>query len=578
MDVKVIGRSSGRSAVGASAYRSGEKLRSNVVKSAAYGSGSKLRDGEIVHDYTKKKGVVHSEILLPKGAPSEYADRETLWNAVERTEKRKDAQLAREIILALPREFTLEEHIEVMRQYIQENFVSKGMIADFAIHNEGNANLNLPAEGAASGARNQTPEFAATTAANPHAHIMLTMRNVSPDGFGLKNTDWNKKTILLSYREAWTHIINNTLASKGLDMRIDHRTLKEQGIDREPMIHIGHKAAALERLGIRTDRGNYNREITRRNEERILLKEAIYMEIQELRQLRQTLDYILESAENSAKVEVLPTEVITKLKTINRMNETPQNVTASENRPTTPTKAFTEKKVSEKNNIIKTVKQRKILLQQQLTVRNEQQTLEAVRDEHVRERSMLNFFHEVMLEKAKDAKTLHSRAARLKAKGRRWRFLLSRKSKAELDQAIEQAEGDLRIALYYFKDVYKIELKDVFEESNRMKAQIGHLDSEIEKQNVKISELSGELLAIKQDYAKYRFRVKKREQPIGLPEFDLMGRRSTPALMQSLRRQAEDERRRRMEKKRIREARPKKMRVVALDDGPARPRPIGHNR
>jgi hypothetical protein len=242
MNVNIIGRSSGRSATGAAAYRSGEKLRSNAVKSAAYGSGSKLHSGEIVHDYTKKKGVMHSEIILPDNAPPEYADRETLWNVVEISEKRKDAQLAREIIVALPREFDLSEHIEVTREYVKENFVTKGMIADFAIHH--------------------------TRKENPHAHIMLTTRHVTPEGFGSKNREWNSRQNLLDWREDWAAKNNRMFECKGFTERIDHRTLKAQGIDREPTIHMGAAATALERRGIATERGDYNREITRRNLER----------------------------------------------------------------------------------------------------------------------------------------------------------------------------------------------------------------------------------------------------------------------------------------------------------------------
>jgi hypothetical protein len=240
MDTKIIGRSSGRSAVGAAAYRRSAKMQS--VAHAAYHRGKKIHEiGEnITHDYRSKSGVVHSEIMLPDDAPLEFMDSETLWNTVEAKERRKDSQLAREIIVALPREFNLNEQIEVMRDYVKENFVSKGMIADFSIHdNEG----------------------------NPHAHIMLTMRHVSQKGFGLKNTDWNKKEFLLSYRKSWAHIINIKLAQKGLDERIDHRSLKEQGVDRLPYIHMGHEATALERKGIRTRKGDYNREIRRHNEE-----------------------------------------------------------------------------------------------------------------------------------------------------------------------------------------------------------------------------------------------------------------------------------------------------------------------
>jgi hypothetical protein len=134
MDVKIIGRSSGRSATGAAAYRRSAKMQATAH--AAYQRGEKIyeKGDKITHDYRSKGGVIHSEIMLPEGAPPEFMDSETLWNAVEASEKRKDAQLAREIIVALQREFTLEEQVEVLRAYLQENFVKIGMIADFSIH------------------------------------------------------------------------------------------------------------------------------------------------------------------------------------------------------------------------------------------------------------------------------------------------------------------------------------------------------------------------------------------------------------------------------------------------------------
>jgi len=242
LNVQIISRGSGRSAVGASAYRAGEKLRSNAVNSAAYRSGDELHEGEIVHDYTKRNGVMYKEIMLPNGAPPQYKDRETLWNAVEKREKRHDAQLAREINVALPTEFDLEEQKELLREYIKENFVDKGMIADVAIHH--------------------------TRRENPHAHIMLTTRHVTPEGFGNKNREWNSSQILAEWREDWADKTNRMLERKGLEIRIDHRSYKEQGIDREPTIHMGAEATALERRGIRTERGDINREIQRRNAER----------------------------------------------------------------------------------------------------------------------------------------------------------------------------------------------------------------------------------------------------------------------------------------------------------------------
>jgi len=214
------------------------------VDAAAYRSGQDLggEGDEITHDYTRKGGVVHKEILLPEGAPEEYKDRQTLWRAVEARERRRDARLAREIEVALQIEFDLEEQKALLREYIRENFVDKGMIADVSLHNKGDG--------------------------NPHAHIMLTTRHVTPDGFGGKNRDWDKEAELVKWRENWAKINNRKFEEKGLDERIDHRTLKAQGIDREPTIHLGYEAAALEHKGIRTEKGDINREIKRRNEER----------------------------------------------------------------------------------------------------------------------------------------------------------------------------------------------------------------------------------------------------------------------------------------------------------------------
>ena len=218
INVKIIGRSSGRSSVAAAAYRAGEKLHNE-------------HDGT-THNYDKKAGVIHAEIILPENAPSEFQNREILWNAVERIEKRKDSQTAREVEVALPVEFELKEQLEVLRKYVQENFVDKGMCADFAIHDKGDG--------------------------NPHAHIMLTTREVTKEGFGGKNRDWNKLEHLEKWRESWAKVCNERLPE---DKRIDHRTLEAQGIDREPTIHIGVAAHNMEKRGILSDRGNINREI-----------------------------------------------------------------------------------------------------------------------------------------------------------------------------------------------------------------------------------------------------------------------------------------------------------------------------
>ncbi|MDB5674344.1 MAG: conjugal transfer protein TraA, partial [Sphingomonas bacterium] len=149
---------------------------SSAVASAAYRSASRLHDDRLDrnHDFSNKSGVVHSEVMLPDGAPEELSDREKLWNEVEATEKRIDAQLAREVEFAIPREMTKEQGIELAREFVQTEFVDRGMIADLNVH------WDVGADGLA----------------KPHAHVMLTMREVGEDGFGKKNRDWNRTDLL----------------------------------------------------------------------------------------------------------------------------------------------------------------------------------------------------------------------------------------------------------------------------------------------------------------------------------------------------------------------------------------------
>jgi uncharacterized protein YoxC len=237
LHVSIVSRKTGRSAVAAAAYRSGDKMTNE-------------RDG-ITHDYNRKTGIIYSEIVLPENAPEEYEDRAILWNTVEKAEKRMDAQTAREIDVALPVEFDFQEQLETIREYIQENFTAHGMCADFSMHDKGDG--------------------------NPHAHILLTTRNVTQEGFGGKNRDWNDKARLESWRGNWADTCNNRLQEKGLDERIDHRTLKAQGIDREPTIHIGAVACAMERAGKDSDRMREYREIIAQNEPLTAETTAEYM-------------------------------------------------------------------------------------------------------------------------------------------------------------------------------------------------------------------------------------------------------------------------------------------------------------
>ena len=248
----------GRSAVAAAAYRSGERLTNEW-------------DG-MSHDYTHKPGIVHKEIMLPAHAPPEFQDRSTLWNSVEQIEKASDAQLAREIEVALPVELSRAEQLALVRSYVQDNFVAAGMCADFALHDKGDG--------------------------NPHAHILLTIRplrsdgkwgpkcrkvydldnqgNRIPDGKGgWKNhredtTDWNNRDNAEKWRAAWAAYANRALEAAGRPERIDHRSYERQGIDKIPSIHMGVAASQMERKGIQTEKGNVNRQIAADNK---LLKE-----------------------------------------------------------------------------------------------------------------------------------------------------------------------------------------------------------------------------------------------------------------------------------------------------------------
>lgn len=218
LHAQVLSRSAGQSAVAAAAYRSGERLEDERTQT--------------VQDYTKKGGVLEKEILAPKDAPSWVQDREKLWNAVEHSENRKDSQLAREIRVALPHELSKDQNIELVRDFVRRNFTEKGMIADVAYHAPSRQGDDR----------------------NGHAHILLTTREISPDGFGKKNREWNKLENVEEWRKDWSKTVNQNLERAGHEARIDHRTLKAQGIDREPTEHRGKVAVALDRKIEQIDR------------------------------------------------------------------------------------------------------------------------------------------------------------------------------------------------------------------------------------------------------------------------------------------------------------------------------------
>lgn len=221
MSAQTISRSKGHSSVAAAAYRHGEKMTDEHT-------------GEI-HDYSKKKGVSDGVVLIPDGADKRFLKPEYLWNTIEKSEKRKDAQLAREFNIALPVEMTDEQKKALAIDFCNENFVKNGMIADIAFH-------KLDSD-------------------NPHFHVMLTTRSLTPDGsgFGQKVREWNSKEQLEAWRKGWADTANEHLQAAGIDARIDHRSLKDQkaeldaipsptveqqaqaiSLDRPATIHRGH--------------------------------------------------------------------------------------------------------------------------------------------------------------------------------------------------------------------------------------------------------------------------------------------------------------------------------------------------
>jgi hypothetical protein len=225
LSAQPVKRSEGRSVVAMAAYRAGVALKDD-------------RRGNVV-DYRRRRGVVHEEIIVPNGCAAWLADRETLWNHVEAIEVRRDAQLAREINMALPHELSHEQRLALVRTFVREEFVALGMVVDFAIH------APVPEKG-------DDPR-------NFHAHVLLTLRQASPLGLRtVKTRAWNSESMLLKWREAWASRQNEALRHAGEVPRVDHRSLAVQKaaarsrgdrilaevLGRAPEIHVGPKVKA----------------------------------------------------------------------------------------------------------------------------------------------------------------------------------------------------------------------------------------------------------------------------------------------------------------------------------------------
>jgi hypothetical protein len=228
---------------------------SSSVASAAYREGGKIKDKRtgVTHDYSRKIDVLESMILAPDNAPNFCNNSSDLWNEVEKTEKRKDSQLFREITLALPKEQSHEQNKKCVKEYCHNNFISQGMVAHISYH--------------------------ASKKDNPHVHIMLTMRELKKEGFGQKNRSWNNKDNLNKWRESRANTVNKHLEKNNIDQTIDHRSLEDQGLDRTPQIHVGSSAMGMEKRGVPSERGALNREIIAKNLS--LLKENVRQTITE---------------------------------------------------------------------------------------------------------------------------------------------------------------------------------------------------------------------------------------------------------------------------------------------------------
>lgn len=241
---QVVKRSSGKSAVSAAAYRAGEKLEDERV-------------GE-TYNYTRRADRIYAEILAPDDAPDWVFDRGKLWNKVEKSERRSDAQLAREFNVALPIELDFDQQLELARSFCLEEFVDRGMVADLALHFH-------------------DPD-------NPHFHVMLTMRELDGDDFSKrKNREWNEHELMVEWREAWSEKANQFLIPMGIDP-IDHRSNKDRGIEMLPTIHEGTSVREMEDRGIETDRRTINLEVEEYNRyvmEQLEIEQALSAAIEE---------------------------------------------------------------------------------------------------------------------------------------------------------------------------------------------------------------------------------------------------------------------------------------------------------
>lgn len=412
MNISVISRGKGRSAVGASAYRAGEKITNEY-------------DG-ITHDYTNKKGIEYTEVILPENAPKAFKDRKILWNEVEKIEKSSKAQLSREVEIALPKELSLEENINLLKEYVLENFVKSGMCADIAVHDKKDG--------------------------NPHAHIMLTMRPIQENGeWGgkskkeytldkdgkkiydkkkktykcktIKATNWDEKETLGKWRENWAIKVNERLLANKIQEKISHLSLEEQGIERIPQIHIGPTAAAIEKNGSSSDRATMNRAIKKENQ-RI---EQIKLEVKkckiEANDVQKNIEYLEKAKALEEKEPVKTSQEKEEPKEI----KTELSYEDIENKYIELKKA-TKLKIQKYNNVCEQWKEEKSSLLEIEQSKESFEKMKKERDELISEKESLKL----------------------------WNF----NRKKEIELKIEKYDNSIKQAESNFKNKFEIDIKD----------------------------------------------------------------------------------------------------------------------
>lgn len=272
----IIGRSGGRSATAAAAYRATCKIEDRTT-------GEKF-------DYRKKEKAVYSAIWTPREFPSWAKNRSELWNSCEEKENRKNSQFCRSFDIALMKEFDLETNLKCLAEWVAENYLKRGLVADVAIH---------------SPHKNKD----GTTNENSHAHVLVTTRKVDKDGWTEKDREGNDIQFLKKARTSWADIVNKKFLELGMSERIDERTLEAQGIDREPQQHLGAKATAMQRKGKETDRKKYKSQEENQEQNQIeVAEEEVLKAIQNDTQFQELLrqkDKLLKEIEEQKKAKEL---------------------------------------------------------------------------------------------------------------------------------------------------------------------------------------------------------------------------------------------------------------------------------